>query len=484
MARLAVLAAVLGASAPLAGCAQMFGLDETTAGAGPTSLTIQRASVGARIAYAPQDFTNLTATFLVPDEAEPTGLRRVPAMRGEAGTWVAPFNTPAAVLFDLPDNTPPIPRLFDFPQTAVKTLHAVLEHPSPQPAPDGATLTLGVTLDAIYTGAERFELFTLGSWNAVALAPPAVNTAGPLAQTIQFASLSILSGRTPHEKLTAADAVVVLRYVGNELRGAYRAPGFEQTGTDTIAGEMAAVAIAPFTVGIDQADANRRYGLVRPLVGTPAVSWTLRAAPGAQLNIDQGPLLAAGAPTDMTSITSQAGNPFAPDWASTMLWQTQATRTYTPPSAGLPATLAAGMHERAVLAPGLQMRLPAGIPTRVSLDGVGLESDGAVIARPARGVEVAFMTDVEGASMYQLQLYKLVPNAGNTALVREQKLGAAGAAPRFVLPPELFEAGGLYTLRAITVAGGFPEAASGDLTQRSLPIAVSFLDSGVFQVMP
>lgn len=476
MVRLALLAAML------CGCAQLFGLDETSGRPPSASLTISRTSIGASVVYAPQDLAGSRAEYLVPGEADPSGLARVAATQTELGTWAAPLTEPAPILFDLPDAPAPILRIFDFPQLEVKALYGVLEHPSPEPAPEGATITVDATLDVAYTGAERFELFTLGSWSSIALTPPAVGTLGPIAQTFAFDATTNLTGRTPRERITAADAAVVLRYVGNELQGAFRAAPFDQTGADTITGTMTTVPIEPFTFAIDQEDATRRYLEVRPAVGAPAMSWTLRAAPGAQLNNDQGPLLAAGGPTDLTTVSSQAGNPFAAEWPSTLLWLTRASRTYTPPSAGLPVTLFAQMYERAILAPGLELKLAAGIPTRITIVGAVLENDGVTIARPSRAVEVTFETDAPVNTMYQLNLYKLVPNAAGTALQLELKLGASGVAPRFLLPPELFEPGALYTLRAIAIAGGFPGLADGDLTQRTIPIAVSHLDSGVFQV--
>lgn len=477
MLRLAVLAALL------CGCAQLLGLDETSGGPPSASLSFERASIGARVVTAPQELSGSMATYLVPDDADPTGLTRVAATQVEPGRWTAPITRPAPILFDLPDHPAPILRIFDFPQLEVKSLFGVLEHPDPQPAPDGAMITVNTTLDVPFNGADRFELFTLGSWNAVALAAPAVG-ATVLAQTFPFTAMSSLTGRMPLERITADDAAVVLRYAGNELQGALRAAPFDQTGADTVSGPLTTVPIQPFSFAIDQVDLTRRYGAVRPPVGAPGMQWTLRAAPGAQLNTDLGPLLAAGGPTDATTVSSQAGNPFAPDWPSTVLWLSQASRTYTPPAAGLPVTLFAGMHERAILESGLQMKLPAGLPTRITLIGTVLENDGVTIAKPARGVEVSFQTDVPENTLYQLQLFKLVPNAAMTALQHELKLGAQGIQPRFVLPPELFEAGAHYTLRAIAVAGGFPGVAEGDLTKRSIPIAVSFLDSGVFQVAP
>ncbi len=345
-------------------------------------------------------------------------------------------------------------------------------------------ITVNATLDMAYTGTERFELFTLGSWNSIALAPPGVGTLGPIVQTFPFASMTSLIGRMPHDRLTADDAAVVLRYAGTELRGAFKAVPFDQTGTETITGMMSTVVLQPFTFAIDVMDLMRRYGTVKPIVGAPMMNWTIRAAPGAQLQEDFGPLLAAGGPTDLTAVSLQVGNPFAPDWPSVLQWQTRASRTYTPPSAGLPVMLLAGMQEFAILEPGLQMKLPAGLPAQITLGGVVLESDGVTIAKPSRGVEVSFTTDIQANTMYLLQLFKLIPNAGNTALQFEQKLRAYARQPRFVLPPELFENGAVYTLRAHAVAGGFPGISDGDLAQRSLPYAASFLDSSVFQVIP
>src|SRR5689334_22132652 len=142
----------------LCGCAQLFGIDETTRNSAPASLTVQRASIGARIVYAPQDLSASKATFLVPDEADPAGLARVAATEVEPGRWTAPITRAAPTLFDLPDFPKPIPRLFDFPQREVKTLFPVLEHPNAQAAPMGAALTVNVTLDAPVAGGERFEL--------------------------------------------------------------------------------------------------------------------------------------------------------------------------------------------------------------------------------------------------------------------------------------------------------------------------------------
>jgi len=474
--RLAVLAAML------CGCAQLFGLDETSGGPRPPSLIVERVSVGARLTYAPQDLSASTGTYLVPNDAEPTGLVRVVAAQAEAGRWTAPITGATPILFDLPDYPKPIQRIYDFPQPDVKALFGVLEHPNPQPAPAGATITLNVTLDAAFTGAEKFELYTLGSWNRLPGLNAPVNNV--LTQTFPFTMMSSLTGR-PHEKITAEDGVVVLRYAANDqLLGALKAAPFDQTGTDTISGTMTTVTAQAQMFGIDRADLLTRYSSVRPYPGTPTLSWAVRAAPAAQLANESGPLLAGGPATDPTTVMFQAGNPFEPDWPSLAVFATQAQRTYTPPTAGLQATLVTAMSERALLQPGLQMRLTAGLPKQIRIGDTLLETDGAMLPKPSRAIEVTFATDVESNTLYQLQLFKLVPNAGNTALQAEQKISALGPEARFVLPPELFEMGGLYTLRAVANQGCFPAAAAGDLTERSLPCATSFVDSGVFQVTP
>ena len=48
----------------------------------------------------------------------------------------------------------------------------------------------------------------------------------------------------------------------------------------------------------------------------------------------------------------------------------------------------------------------------------------------------------------------------------------------------MFQLGSTYTLRTICIQGGYPDAAIGDLRKRELPIAVGYLDGGLFTVTP
>ena len=63
-------------------------------------------------------------------------------------------------------------------------------------------------------------------------------------------------------------------------------------------------------------------------------------------------------------------------------------------------------------------------------------------------------------------------------------MSASSTAPQFTFPPETFEAGKSYTMRAITVSGGYPRLADGDLTVRTLPVAVGYMDCAVFTISP
>ena len=216
MVRFAALATLL------CGCAQIFGLDETS-GRPPPSLTIQRASIGSSVVYAPQDLSTSIGAYLVADAA---GITRVPVTQAELGRWTSTITRPAPLLFDLPDFPRPILRLFDFPEPEVKALFGVLEHPSPEPAPPGATLSVNVTLNSPHVAGERYELFIVGAWASAAIAAP-VAGATAFSQNLASTAFGSLTGR-PLERITAADSPLVLRYATNELRGALRATPLEQ----------------------------------------------------------------------------------------------------------------------------------------------------------------------------------------------------------------------------------------------------------------
>jgi hypothetical protein len=150
-------------------------------------------------------------------------------------------------------------------------------------------------------------------------------------------------------------------------------------------------------------------------------------------------------------------------------------------------TLSAGMNqfiEPSLVAPGFELVTPAGLPVLISMDGQQLSTDGRMIARPTKFVEVTFLPDNTSATVFNLQVFDLLPNAAATALDYHFVFSAASNEAKFEVPPTIFEAGHSYTLRALCTLGGYPTIADGDFTNRELPLSQSFADSGVFTVMP
>jgi len=487
MGRLAIGALVVGAS----GCAQLLGIDGTTGAAGSdaappeVSLRVQRMSIGTTVVVAPQDVTGQHASYEVADPAAPSGLLAVPAVQAAIDTWTAPIATGTpAVEFTLPDYPHPVTRVYALPARALVGLFAQLEHPGATPAPAGAMLGVAIALDAPYTGAETYDLLTIGSWTARGLPAPSQDPT-QLVAAVPFDEPGVsISGR-PVDKIIAADAVLVLRYVGNQLTGLFHAPPFDQTGNDPITGMMEPVTPdLTLAMTIHPADVAARYLNVRPALDPPGMAYYLHAAPGYTVGNTTGPQLDAipVADTDDGNVSLAYANPFAgAGWHAVVTWSTGASRTYTVNS--MTATLTAAINQVAEPGPGLDLALPAGLPTSISIAQTPLLTDGmTVTVDPTKAVELEFVPDRTGATVCQMQLFELVPDASGTALVYQQRLSVLGVEPRFVVPADAFVPGHLYTLRAVTVVGGYPALASGDLTMRSLPLTGAYADSGVFTV--
>lgn len=485
-----VLALVTIASA---GCAQLAGIDDTSnEGRGGNSLTVTRLSIGSEVKAAPLDTTGRDANYFIANPNSATGYDRVLATHGDVGRWTADLPEPATVQFPLPDVPAPTMRLFAFPNRELSVLYSVLEHPAPTAAPAGATIALTVENNVPITASDTFQIVTVGAWtvrNIAAAELPVVDgvvkTIGPF--TYPYSSSSIISNRGQLDKLTAADSYLVLRYVGALLTGFGAATPFDQTGNDTVNVAIADVAADQMLdVKIDPAKLAMRYTTARPAVSGLVMNWGLNAAPGYLVVQTTGPALRFGGilPTD-TGIMAAYGNPFvARKWNTILTVATAETRTFMQPDTMLPVQLAAGMNQFIEPSAGYTIDLPAGLPELISLDGKPLSTDGLSLARPSKFVEVTFVSDADTATFYSVQIFDLLPNAAGTGL--EPRLVAAAAAdkPSFALPPETFLAGHTYTIRALVTVGGYPKIADGDFTTRSLPLAQSYLDSGVFTVTP
>ncbi|MBA3458357.1 MAG: hypothetical protein H0T46_00225 [Deltaproteobacteria bacterium] len=485
--------AVLGVTF-LCSCAQLAGIEETSSGSPDrVTLTVERVSIGATVVRAPMDLSGLAAQYLVPDDAEPDGLRRVDTELLQPDTWSAAIKSPAAppVVFDLPTDPAVSRHQYDFDLRNLYTLFSRLEHPNPEPAPMGAMLTVRSMLPTPYAATESFQLYTLGSWNIRGFSGAELPVVGDMVfgpQAFAFSSMSSITGR-PLEKITTADAVMFLRYLGSRLTGVMEAAPFDQTGTDTITGTLTNVpADQQLKVMLGPpAAVAARFAPARPAVPNLSMSWTLRAAPGYEIGNDNGPMLhqAPVVMADSGAVDVMYGNPFvSKGWPTVLTWSASASRSYTPAGQALPVGLNAGLAQIVQPMTDQVLDLPAGLPEVISIDNRPLSSDGAMIPKPTLPVRVTFASSITSNTLYQVTLYQLVPNAAGTALVPKHILGTTGLEPDFTLPPELFMPGTLYMLRATCLQGGHPDAADGDLRARGLPLSYGYLDSGVFSVMP
>src|SRR5262245_59947362 len=303
--RRALLLPVLG------GCAQLFGLDPTSSNPpqppdGPpvpqVSLSWERISIGASVIRAPQDLTGMMATYVIPDVTDPTGLRRVTALQTATDTWTAQLHDASPILFTLPDYPAPLNRIFDFPVADVHGLYGVFEHPNPSAAPANAQIAINVGLNGAYNN-EGLQMYTVGSWSQRGFAAgeiPAVG-AGSWTVTIPLSSVGSVNGRPP-EKLTTADALLLLRYTGAQLTGVLDLNGFDMVdGANPVNGQLQSVSLnQSLNVNISPGSLGNRFGQVRPAVNTLTLQWSVVAAPGYPINNNAGPQLHAGSvlPTD------------------------------------------------------------------------------------------------------------------------------------------------------------------------------------------
>ncbi len=476
-----------------AGCAQLAGIDETSGLVPPdrVSLQVDRISIGASVVRAPLDLTANAASFLVPDDAAVEGFTRVPAEVADVGLWSAEVGagTPA-VQFTLPDYPTPQARIWQFDTRNHKAAFSSYEHPSPEPAPVGAMLTVSATLPTPYVTGQSFQFSSIGTWNArnfaaaeLPIVDTGVTTLGPV--TFAFTSTNKQSGRD-HEKITVNDAVLVLRYAAGRLTGVMEAVPFDQTGNDTISGAMTGVAASEMlTADLQPSLVAGRYAPVRPATGAPSMRWTVTAAPGIDVGASRGVSLATAAVGAADPpLNDTFGNPFvAKGWRSLFLFATSATRAFTPVGQALPVSLRTELFTYTEPTPGMELDLPAGVPELITIDGVALSSDGLSVPRPTQQAKVSFVAGGT-SNVFTVTLYELVPNMAGTALELSYVTEATGPTKELLLPPDVFVPGKHYTLRAITYAGGHPNAADGDLSVRTLPVSVGYHDSGVFTVAP
>lgn len=480
------IAAVAGFVLSAAGCAQLAGIDSTSGEGLPgNSVAVRRMSIGKTVDMGPLDLTGLQASYLVEKTTGAKDFERVAATNAGGGVWTTKLRAPAPVVFTLPDD-PLLPRLYAFPSSALSILYTQLEHPGRAPAPPAAMLSVTASLEAPTTAADSFLIYTVGSWSSHPLPPP---MEGSTEATLAYAfdTSTALSGRAQLDRLTTQDVFLVLRYASGALTGVAEAASFDQTGDDTVTATMTAVA-ADSTLDVTVSpDITRRYLPVRPAVSGLTMGWSLVAAPAAAIAFNTGPLLHSGPLTaSEVGVNVMYGNPFAAaprNWSTIFTLSTYESRTFNP-TPDVAVTLYAGMFQYVDPSPGLKLNLDAGLPELISLNGQSLSTDGQTVPRPTGFVDVRFIANPTANTLFGLQLYDLLPSSDGKQLVYHLVFDVLGSEAAFLLPPEIFQVGHSYTLRAQCTSGGFPAIKSGDLTTRQLPLSQSFLDSGVFTVMP
>ena len=467
----------------LGGCAQLFGIDNTTGPAdsgNSLTLSVQHVSVGASPVKAPQDLTGQTAEFLVGDA---NGLVPTAATIAGPGTWTAdlPTGNPPA-LFTLPD-LPMGHHYWALPSRAMRGNLVVFEHPNATAPSATSQIALNVTLPAAYNS-ETLIVYAVGAWMNHVLAGaevPAVS-ATTAAATIPYSSFNPASGAIVPSRITAADIVLVLEYAGADLTGVLQAAQFDQTdGTDNVAGTMVAVAHDKM-LNIPLTATATRFTAVRPAVGAPGTSWGLSAAPGASVGTAFGPQLLSGTPaaTD-TAVTAMYGNPFESlGWPAIFGLTSSGTRTYM--LGALPVTLSAFVASY-VDASATTAAFDAGLPTTINLNTTQLTTDGQTITvDTSKPIEITFSPDQVTNTLYTVHLDELAPNAMATAVDRTTIFAGTSTDHTFDVPSDLLTSGHTYVIRAGCIRGGFSQAASGDLQTFAFPVSFGQLDSGVFTV--
>ncbi len=473
----------------LGGCAQLAGIEDTSGdGRVGVSLAVERVSIGSTVIRAPQDLSASTATYLLADPADPAIVTPVVATETTPGTWTAEiFDATPPVVFDLPDDPgPAFDRQLALPEQDLSFAFDVFEHPDPVVSSPTDTITVSATLDTPFV-AETFELLVVGTWTLRGLEAPAAMGTTLAPPPFEIQTMTSLSGR-PQERITPADTVLLLRRSGITLNGAIEVPPFDQAATNTLMGAFTTLALdQTLALAIDPISATTRLSAVRPAITAgPVFSWNLHASPAAEVGENLGPLLTAGiaAMTD-TTVSAAYANPFAKGWPAVLSWTAGGSRTLTPDGQVLPVTLGAEMQQLvADPAEGLTLDFPAGVPEQISFGTQSLSLDNVQVPQPTAPVEISVIVNGSNATLFMLDVRELVPNATNDALVPTRRFLAISLEPTFVVQPEVFVVGKLYSLRVQTISGLYSNLAAGDLNTRALPVAKAFVDSGVFRVMP
>ena len=466
-------------------CAQVFGIDETTPPAAAT-LELQRVSIGATVVTGPLDVGANTPAFLAVDASDPSGFGRITGTLTEPGHWSAAIASVAGVVYRAPDLPMPFQHELAFQSRAQSTSFVAFEHPNPQPAPAASNVMVSVTLPGLYAATEALQIVAIGAWTNHVLTGgelPAVG-ATAIATTIPYAAFRAMTA-SPPARITLQDVVLVLRYTGNTLTGQLILPPFDQTtGTDVVTGTMGTVtATTPFDAKIDPMMVASRFAAQMPKGSAPVLGWRIAAAPGYSVGVPTGVLLnGAGVAMADTTIAGTFSNPFTTNmWKPMLTYVSSGTRTFT--LGGTTVTLGSSLSSLADPSPGLMLDLPAGLPTAISLDGAPLTSDGMTVTTDVtKPVDVEITADRPTNAYYDATLIEIA--VVGSSVISTPVIEVSGSSPHLTLPPNVLLHGHTYTLNVACIAGGRPDAASGNLQTFALPMSVGTAASGIFTIAP
>lgn len=500
------MVSTVAAAAVLGGCAQLAGIDSTNGdGRAGNSVALTRASIGTSVVKSPADLTGLQATYLVASSA-PDGFDRVDADPAPGGNqWTSKLHEPQPVELTLPqpvdltlpDSAARPLQLLSYDAQNLALQYPVLEHPAPQAAPDGAMFSI-TPLNTAVGANDLFTAYVVGAWlkrpfSATEIVPGSATIAAP---AFSFVASNSLTGRPQIDLVTTQDTFLLLRYVGTALTGVAEAAAFGQVvpSTTVTTGDMTDVTTDQILqVTFNASNFAARLAAARPAPAAAAMmGWTLDASPGYALADTTGPELhgfTTIGPMD-TGVNGVAyGNPFAArGWNTTLTVTASASRSYPASPPNFP--LVNAMTQILEPAAGADIELSAGLPINITIDGTRLSVDGQTIAPPTKPVEVSFTTDITtaptapNAQIFALQMIDLLVDMTTGAPNPTIVLAMSGDTATFRIPPELFQAGHLYTLRAFSTVTPLAGLAQGDLTIRSLPFAQSYSDSAAFTVTP
>ncbi len=483
----------------VSGCAQLFGIENTSSSDGgasvdasPTSVTmqVQRISEGPTPTRTAYDVSMLPANFLVTD-ASAIGFHRV-AATAAGDTWSAeiPQGTPGMEVtlgLDVPDL---FRRLYLLPNRNIKLLYGLFEQPDAVPAPAGATISATLNLDTPAVAAtDLYRLYCIGSWAYHDMPyADAAATVGQAAVPFDAVNWGNISGR-PFTKITTSDTMLGLKYQGNQLISAAEFPAFEQSAGDTaITATMSAISATAMDVHTSPSTIGSRLAMPTPAATSAvAISWSTNASPAWEIANAAGPQLNAGSllTTDAGDLTAPYGNPFvAKGWKTTFSYNSNKYRQYAVPGIGnFVATFYTGINSISELSAGLTVDPPAALPVLVSINAKPMTTDGLTVTiDPAKAVTLTMVTDytMPAPTFYQYNIYELRENAAATGLETHVAYVVQSDESSVAIPADAFTAGKTYFIRAHTINGGFPGFASGDFWQRNLPYSVGYLDSGLF----